>query len=108
MAPFSGLAGSDTDFLSFGNGMSAVFKYLTEEYGDNILVEIYRKMESGTLPAGAMIQSSSDAATVWWPDFFIKYISGRIFKVESQTFISSIPVGQIITIDDTSDAVDCF
>jgi hypothetical protein len=92
-APFTGLrVGAPElvgkkDTMAHGLGMSALVKYLVGQYGEEILPQIYEKIRNGAAPLEALRDSVEDPVNVWWPGFFVKYVSGEIYGVGSQTFM---------------------
>lgn len=74
MAPFNGLhAGASSGAQGHGYGMSVLFNYLTDKYGDAILEDIYQSMYKGVHTVEAIAQATEEPVN-WLEDFFRQYV----------------------------------
>jgi hypothetical protein len=100
-APFSGLrkgAGKDDHLIAYrhGIGISSVIKYLTtyKLYDQSLLTindisDIYVKINDNleSDPTLTLIETVHGSKSEWWPDFFIKYVGGKIYQASGSQFI---------------------
>lgn len=91
MVAFHGMnAVTENTTRSHGFGMSAVIKYLVDQYGQDFLIKIYKEMDPKKNPVGQIINGIiSDPEYVWWPGFFKDYVSGKIYGVKSNVFLDN-------------------
>ena len=80
MSPFNGLqAGSSGAPEKHGYGMAPFIKYLTDEYGTNILVAIYEKLLTKKHVIDAINNSINYNLFLDCNEFFTKYSEGKIY-----------------------------
>lgn len=81
LRPFSGLqAGALDDPEQHGYGMSAFVKYLTGKYGKNILISIYKKIQSGRHVIDAINNSTNYNLFLDSSLFFKGYSQGIVYS----------------------------
>lgn len=72
-----------------GVGGTPVIKYLVDRYGNGFIRELLQAAKSSFPTASAVLVSTpEDYASVWFPDFVRKYVSGEIYGVPSREFVN--------------------
>lgn len=95
MSPFQGMHFDQVGYSGTRNprfhgwGMSPVVWYLTDRFGEQILVSIYQDISAGKHPVEAIIDAIDVYPNQWWPEFFRRYVSGEIYGVGSDLFTRS-------------------
>lgn len=79
MAPFDGMHKEGGAAATHGYGMSAMIKYLTGKYGDEVVSKMYKEIFAGKHPVTAVMSSIPDAVSIWYPEFLKKYTLGEIY-----------------------------
>ncbi|MBK7978976.1 MAG: hypothetical protein IPK06_02970 [Ignavibacteriae bacterium] len=97
-APFNGFQkGADGSFekaRDHGYGMSGVFIYLTQKYGNGIIRKIFEKIKEGKNSIEA-IKSATESPQIWLEKFFTDYLTNTRWD---NTQLLSVPYGTITTI----------
>ena len=108
IAPFYGMhAGAEhPDNPMHGYGMSAMIKYLVGLYGENVLPAMYQQVRYDMHPVEAVYLSIADPVSVWWPDFFKEYVSGKIYGVTAATFTNEKHISDVFNTE--TDASETF
>jgi hypothetical protein len=109
LAPFDGICLSLNNFgfaEDHGYGMSAVIKYLVDQYGNSVLTKVYDRLREKENCITAIINSVKDSTKTWWPDFFKEYVGGRIYGVKGNLFAES-KLGEF-NINSKSDTLKIF
>ena len=89
MAPIEGMEkGAEIDAGKHGYGMSAVIKYLCNIHGEDILVEMYEKIFSGSKPVDA-IESATEDPVLWYEKFLRQYVLGQIYNVQMASWVGN-------------------
>jgi len=94
MEPFRGMhhefgTGEILGTYTHGWGMSPVVWYLTDRFGEQILVTTYQDISAGKHPVDAIIDAIDEYPNQWWPEFFRRYVGGEIYGVGSDIFTHS-------------------
>ncbi|MBD3290704.1 hypothetical protein GF337_18000 [candidate division KSB1 bacterium] len=106
MAPFNGAEkGAAENARYHGYGMSSAIKYLTAQYGEDKLVQIYKHIFSGSKPVAA-IEKGTEGASVWYGTFLRDYILGNLYGLLPSFWVSRVH-GEF-SIDTDSDTLETF
>lgn len=80
MAPFKGnFVNKPDDPQNFGYGMSAMIKYITEQYGFTRIALIYDKIKNGSKAIDAVKEGLNKLYWEWYGQFIAKYTEGKIY-----------------------------
>jgi len=97
MAPFQGIQGKEVDWEYkhiHKYGMSALFKYLSDDdvFGEDGLLRLHRyNLDNHPQELLDGLIASIDAPlNQCWPDFFREYVSGNIYHVALDVFLSNV------------------
>jgi hypothetical protein len=92
-----------------GQGWSPVVEYLTRRYGDKLVGDIYRQVQTEyEKPVHALLDLIPDPAHNWWPQFVDRYLNGHVYDVDSYVFLLSIPSYHTYTIRSAADTLAVF
>lgn len=81
LAPFNGVCPDDDEEADkHGYGLSAMIKYLVDNYGQSCLVNTYQALESGDDAITAMRKAAEDPIH-WWDEFLRQYTQGDFYNV---------------------------
>jgi hypothetical protein len=87
MTPIKGAQkGSEEDAGKHGYGMSAMIKYLVDNFGQEIIVQIYEKISGGSKIIDA-IESATDDPVNWYEKFLRQYVLGNIYNVQMASWL---------------------
>ncbi|MBN1999266.1 hypothetical protein JW935_17035 [candidate division KSB1 bacterium] len=87
MAPFYGMQkGAQGNAQEHGYGMSAMIKYLVQEYGVNSLVSIYKQLQNGKHPVEAVDYYAPQPISYWWGEFLQDYVLGNLYEDVNASF----------------------
>lgn len=94
MQPFYGLqAGSVGNAQNHGYGMSAYVHYLVKQYGQSILVDIYKSIEAGKHVVNAIDLSLNGNLFLDYNEFLKQYAQGAVYSDFGSTNLISIADG---------------
>lgn len=80
LAPFEGnFVNRPEDPQNFGYGMSAMIKYITEQYGFTRIALIYDKIKNGSKAIDAVKEGLNKLYWEWYGQFIAKYTEGKIY-----------------------------
>jgi hypothetical protein len=109
-APIKGMvAGRGTTFresIMHGGGMSAMAKYIVDNYQESILLDISSEISAGSHPVKALIDAVAPYNTLneWYLDFMKEYARGAVYAYS----YSSLYDIQTWSIDNTNDTTHSF
>ena len=94
-----------------GVGMSPFIKFIMDNYDNDgkLLYRIFEQMlNSKLIGAEALINSISIPEYTWWPGFFKEYLTGTIFNISSDAFLSRIASLDELHFNDETDTLKTF
>ncbi|MEJ2613779.1 MAG: hypothetical protein P8Z35_02380 [Ignavibacteriaceae bacterium] len=94
-----------------GVGMSPFIKFIMDNYDNDgkLLNNIFVQMlNSKCIGAEALINSISVPEYTWWPEFFKEYLTGNIFNISSDVFLSKIASLDELHFNDETDTLKTF
>jgi hypothetical protein len=121
LAPFDGMVAGALDggqdasqviesAVNYGIGMSVMIKYLMDrqKLKEGGLPSIYEKIQTGSEPASALLNSVNALVADWWPDFFMHYIRGDYYNLLSSVFTNYGSLTGSWDINSDSDVLKVF
>ena len=94
-----------------GFGMSALMKYLLENYSENlnliakIYLELLKTTDTKGHPIDAILKSVEAPENDWWPGFIKDYLIGNIWDIPAEKFIEKIKFSDEVHFIDETDTV---
>ncbi len=108
MAPFNGfIAGLDEGAQPHGYGMSVLFNFLTDTYGNPCIVETYKSLYKGLPPLEAIIKNTDEPVN-WLENFFRQYVMNRLNVYMTGASFWNQNVHDLYKIDDINDIANTF
>jgi len=97
-APFNGIqtgiGSKASEIESHGIGMSALLKYLTQDYGNDIVRKFFNGLKKNHNALEVILDTLNNryniSESIWWPSFFKEFIQGNIYNVPSEEFLTNI------------------
>jgi hypothetical protein len=86
-----GVTGMLDNYYSYSCGLSPIITYLTDEYGDEIIADIYEQISESHQQddVAVLVNNVSQPVSHWWPNFFKKYLTGDIYGVNADVFLEN-------------------
>ncbi|MCW8848775.1 MAG: T9SS type A sorting domain-containing protein [Melioribacteraceae bacterium] len=90
-----------SDEYKHGYGLASLIKFLMNKYGTNLLFDFYQNIYTDKLPSSeAFLKAIEERNTlannrkvsenIWLPEFFKEYISGNIYNLPGEEFLTSV------------------
>jgi len=99
-----------------GRGMAAFIQFLFDNYFDLVVPVLYAKISEGSHPVEAIqflletmnMDLEGYSYKAEWCNFLNDYLQGSIYKISGKTFMESIPVEQVFSINNDDDTLKIF
>ena len=86
--PFLGMHGLSSGARNHGYGMTALIKYVNDQFGTAINPSLYESIRDGRHPVPALIDVTGDRVDLsWWLGFFQQFLTDNIYHVGRAPFI---------------------